>query len=89
MVLSSNVPLNRTDGSNILAPKSNNSATSLMDKVAIKIPRELYEKPQGMIEGTGFSSVTEFIVFVMLTLASSGKIKEEVKKRLRALGYLE
>ncbi len=48
-----------------------------MDKVAIKIPRELYEKLQGIIEGTGFSSVTEFIVFVMLTLASSGKIKEE------------
>ena len=63
-----------------------------MDKVTIKIPRELYEKLQGMIEGTGFSSVTEFIVFVMRSLASSGKIKEEeeeVKKRLRALGYLE
>ena len=63
-----------------------------MDKVTIKIPRELYEKLQGIIEGTGFSSVTEFIVFVMLSLASSGKIKEEeeeVKKRLRALGYLE
>jgi len=63
-----------------------------MAKVAIKIPRELYEKLQGIIEGTGFSSVTEFIVFVMQSLASSGKIKEEeeeVKKRLRALGYLE
>jgi Arc/MetJ-type ribon-helix-helix transcriptional regulator len=69
-----------------------------MDKVTIKIPRELYEKLQGMIEGTGFSSVTEFIVFVMRTLASSGKIKEEdtlteeevkaVRERLRRLGYL-
>ena len=28
-----------------------------MDKVTIKIPRELYEKLQGMIEGTGFFSV--------------------------------
>ncbi len=69
-----------------------------MDKVTIKIPRELYEKLQGMIEGTGFSSVTEFIVFVMRTLASSGKIKEEdtlteeevkaVRERLGRLGYL-
>ncbi|HID20738.1 MAG TPA: CopG family transcriptional regulator, partial [Methanophagales archaeon] len=49
-------------------------------------------------EGTGFSSVTEFIVFVMRSLASSGKIKEEdelteeevkaVRERLRRLGYI-
>ncbi len=67
-------------------------------KVTIKIPRELYEKMREMIEGTGFSSVTEFIVFVMRNLASSGKIKEEdklteeeikaVRERLRRLGYL-
>lgn len=70
----------------------------MTDRVTIKIPRELYENLQGMIEGTGFSSVTEFIVFVMRTLASSGSIKEEdrltedevkaIKKRLRRLGYL-
>jgi len=70
----------------------------MTDKVTIKIPRELYEKLRGMIEGTGFSSVTEFIVFVMRNLASSGKIKEEdklteeevkaVRERLRRLGYL-
>ncbi|MCK4476355.1 MAG: ribbon-helix-helix protein, CopG family [Methanophagales archaeon] len=69
-----------------------------MEKVTIKIPRELYEKLRVMIEGTGFSSVTEFIVFVMRNLASSGKIKEEdklteeevkaVRERLRRLGYL-
>jgi len=70
----------------------------MTDKVTIKIPRELYETLRGMIEGTGFSSVTEFIVFVMRNLASSGKIKgedmlseEEVKairERLRRLGYI-
>ncbi len=70
----------------------------MSDKVTIKIPRELYEKLQGMIEGTGFSSVTEFIVFVMRTLASGGKIKEEdklteeevnaIRERLRRLGYI-
>ena len=69
-----------------------------MDKVTIKIPRELYEKLREMIECTGFSSVTEFIVFVMRNLASSGKLKEEdkltdeeveaVRERLRRLGYL-
>jgi Arc/MetJ-type ribon-helix-helix transcriptional regulator len=70
----------------------------MTDKVTLKIPRELYEKLRVMIESTGFSSVTEFIVFVMRSLASSGKIKEEdkltkeevkaVRDRLRRLGYL-
>jgi Arc/MetJ-type ribon-helix-helix transcriptional regulator len=71
---------------------------SMQDKVTIKIPRELYQKLSQMIEGSGFSSVTEFIVFVMRSLASSGEImgadkltEEEVRavrERLRRLGYL-
>jgi len=70
----------------------------MKDKVTIKIPRELYETLQKMIEGTGFSSTTEFIIFVMRTLASTGKIKEDdrltenevaiIKERLQRLGYL-
>ncbi|RZN34461.1 MAG: ribbon-helix-helix protein, CopG family [Methanophagales archaeon ANME-1-THS] len=70
----------------------------MTDRVTIKIPRELYETLQRMIEGTGFSSVTDFIVFVMRSLASSGKIQEEdklteeevraIRERLRRLGYL-
>jgi len=69
------------------------------DKVTIKIPRELYQKLGQMIAGTGFSSVNEFIVFVMRTLASGGEIRgqdmltaEEVKiirQRLKRLGYLQ
>ena len=69
----------------------------MKDKVTIKIPKELYETLQKMIEGTGFSSTTEFIVFVMRTLASTGKITEEdkltendvriIKERLKKLGY--
>ena len=70
----------------------------MANKVTIKIPRELYDTLTGMIEGTGFSSVTEFIVFVMRTLASTGELKAEdrlteeevrvIKERLRRLGYL-
>jgi len=69
------------------------------EKVTIKIPRELYRRLGQMIAGTGFSSVNEFIVFVMRNLASSGEIKgddnltaEEVRairERLRRLGYLK
>jgi len=69
------------------------------NKVTIKIPRELYQRLRQMIVGTGFSSVSEFIVFVMRTLASGGEIKEEdrltaaevraIRERLKRLGYLK
>lgn len=39
-----------------------------MDKVTIKIPRQLYEKIQLLIEDSGFSSPTEFIVYVLRDL---------------------
>jgi hypothetical protein len=70
----------------------------MRDKVTIKIPRELYQKLTQMTQGTGFSSVTEFIVFVMRNIASSGEIRGEdkltekevrtIRERLRRLGYL-
>jgi metal-responsive CopG/Arc/MetJ family transcriptional regulator len=71
----------------------------MRDKVTIKIPRELYRRLSQMIAGTGFSSVNEFIVFVMRTLVSSGEIKDEdrltaeevrsIRERLQRLGYLK
>jgi metal-responsive CopG/Arc/MetJ family transcriptional regulator len=70
----------------------------MKEKVTIKIPKELYEKLKEVIEDTGFSSVTEFIVFTMRMIVSGGKVKEEkkiskkeieeVRKRLKKLGYL-
>ena len=69
------------------------------DRVTIKIPRELYRKLKVMIDGTGFSSVNEFIVFVMRTLASGGDVigddrltaseVKAIRERLMKLGYLE
>jgi len=41
-----------------------------MDKVTIKIPRKLYEKIQVLIDDSGFSSPTEFIVYVLRDLVS-------------------
>jgi metal-responsive CopG/Arc/MetJ family transcriptional regulator len=67
-------------------------------KVTIKIPRPLYENLGKIIEGSGFNSVTEFIVYVLRDLVSSRSIKKEpslskeeieaIKKRLESLGYL-
>ncbi len=69
------------------------------NKVTIKIPRELYRKLRKMIAGTGFSSASEFIVFVMRSIASGGEISGEdrltaeeikaIRERLRKLGYLQ
>ena len=66
------------------------------NKVTLKIPRELYQRLSYMITGTGFSSVTEFIVFVMRTMALGGEIRGEdrltaeevraIRERLRRLG---
>ena len=73
--------------------------SAMENKVTIKIPRELYQRLRQMIAGTGFSSVNEFIVFVMRTLASAGEIKGDdsltadevraIRERLRRLGYLK
>ncbi len=68
------------------------------EKVTIKIPKPLYENLNQIIEGSGFNSVTEFIVYILRDLLSSRSLKNEpslsktevemVKKRLKALGYL-
>jgi Arc/MetJ-type ribon-helix-helix transcriptional regulator len=67
-------------------------------KVTIKIPRPLYENLSKIIEGGGFNSVTEFIVYVLRDLLSSRAAEKEpslskkeieiIKKRLKFLGYL-
>ncbi len=69
-------------------------------RVTIKIPRPLYERISKSIEGSGFSSVTDFIVYVLRDVMSgAGEEKElngdftkeeieAIKQRLKNLGYL-
>jgi Arc/MetJ-type ribon-helix-helix transcriptional regulator len=67
------------------------------NKATIKIPKQLYNSLKSQIKDTGFSSVTEFVVYVLRDIASSGPMKEDikltkeeiesVKKRLKELGY--
>ncbi len=70
-------------------------------KVTVKIPRPLYRKIQMVIEESGFSSPTDFIVFVLRDLVGEAELhlskgKEEasasdldaVKHKLKNLGYL-
>lgn len=67
-----------------------------MDKVTLKIPRPLYLKIKQVIQGSGFSSVNEFVVYVLRDLMSAdteekGELTksemEAIKKRLKNLGY--
>lgn len=67
------------------------------DRVTLKIPRPLYERAKTVIKGSGFSSVNEFVIFVLRDLLSSpGKSKRElsvkeieaIQEKLKTLGYL-
>ncbi len=66
------------------------------DKVTLKIPRPIYDKLKKVIEGSGFSSVNEFVVYVLRDLISSGLDEKEdfskneidaIRQRLKNLGY--
>lgn len=66
------------------------------DKVTLKIPRPLYNRIKDIIEGSGFSSVNEFVVYILRDLVSLHDLdrtelsKEEIEKirqRLKNLGY--
>ena len=66
-------------------------------KVTVKIPRPLYRKIQHVVEGSGFNSPTDFIVYVLRDLMGKAEdhprefTQEEldgVKRKLKNLGYL-
>lgn len=60
-----------------------------VDTVTLKIPRPLYDRLQELIEGTGFRSPTEFVLFVLRSLAGAEPQELElVRSRLKTLGYL-
>ena len=67
------------------------------NKVTIKIPRPLYNRIKKIVEGSGFNSVTDFIVYVLRDIVSSQQAEDEqltkeellaIRKRLKSLGYL-
>ena len=67
-------------------------------KVTIKIPRPLYDRLRLVIDGSGFNSVTDFVVYVLRDVVSGAGQRvdaaltreelEAIKQRLRNLGYL-
>jgi len=68
------------------------------EKRAVSLPAELYSKIEERVNTTDFSSVEEYVTFILEEVikeeneeekAFSKEDEEEVKKRLKALGYLE
>ena len=66
-------------------------------KVTVKIPRPLYRKVQQVVEGSGFNSPTDFIVFVLRDLMGESEEHahelsqnelHDIKRKLKNLGYL-
>ena len=65
---------------------------------AVFLPTELYDQVRKRVEAADFASVDEYVIFVLSEvlkeeeneeIALSEEQEEEVKKRLRSLGYLE
>ena len=70
----------------------------MSEKVSVKIPKDLYEKAKKFVEESSgeFKSVDEFVEFVLKEVLEeeteervyTPEEEEEIKRRLRALGYL-
>ena len=63
----------------------------------VSIPKLLAEKIKEVYQGTGFTSLSSFVVYVLRQIVSekdkkekgfSKKDEEMVKKRLKSLGYI-
>jgi len=63
----------------------------------VSIPAPLFKKIEERIKGTGFTSVSSYVTYVLREIVSEEEEEEDpfteedeerVKERLRALGYL-
>ncbi|MFW6117310.1 MAG: CopG family transcriptional regulator [Thermoproteota archaeon] len=64
----------------------------------VSIPAPLFKKVKERIEGTGFTSVSSYVTYVLREVVAeeeeapepfSKEDEERVKERLRALGYID
>ncbi len=60
----------------------------MVQYVNIPIPKPLYNRLIKTIEGSGYRSATEYIIFLIRKVLPDLE-SEETERRLRALGYIE
>ena len=57
----------------------------------IKLEKELYERVKRFADLAGYSSIEEFVAHVLekeLAQIDEGESEEEIKKKLKGLGYI-
>ncbi len=62
-----------------------------MSKTKIKIDKDLYQKVEKIAETAGYSSTKEFIYHLLekeIAKFEGADSEEEIKKRLKGLGYI-
>ena len=59
----------------------------MVEYVNIPIPKPLYERLVKSLEGSGYRSATEYIIFLIRKVLPDLESKD-IKRRLKALGYL-
>ncbi|MDD8020375.1 MAG: ribbon-helix-helix domain-containing protein [Acidobacteriota bacterium] len=62
-----------------------------MGRVKVKLDKELYQKIEKVAETAGYSSPQEFIIHILekeINHFEGADSEEEIKKRLKGLGYI-
>ena len=62
--------------------------TPMVEYVNIPIPKPLYERLVKTLEGSGYRSATEYIIFLIRKVLPDLESKD-MERRLRALGYIQ
>ena len=60
----------------------------MVEYVNIPLPKPLYDRLVRTIEGSGYRSVTEYIIFLLRKVIPDLE-SDDTERRLRALGYLQ
>ena len=60
----------------------------MVEYVNIPIPKPLYERLVKTLQGSGYRSATEYIIFIIRKVLPDLESKD-IERRLRALGYIE
>lgn len=59
----------------------------MVEYVNIPIPKPLYERLAKTLEGSGYRSATEYIIFLIRKVLPDLE-SQEMERRLKALGYI-
>jgi hypothetical protein len=60
----------------------------MVEYINIPIPKPLYERLIKTLEGSGYRSVTEYIIFLIRKVLPDLESKN-MEQRLKALGYIQ